>query len=207
MAADVITRDIFERMFPRQGQHFDVLRAGRAEFEVNTAERAAAFLATLHHESAGLKRTEESFAYGAQRLMVVWPFRFRTLEHAQKWAAMGPQALANYVYANRMGNGSPITGDGWSYRGRGWMQITGKNNYAEFGEAFALPLLAVPDLAARPEHAARIAARFWATRGCNAKADARDIAGITRAINGGLTGLSERTATWRQFRSLLGLAA
>jgi len=207
MAADVLTRDAFERMFPGQGQHFDVLRAACAEFEIGTAERVAAFLAQLHHESAGLKRTEESFAYSAQRLMVVWPFRFRTLEHAQKWAAMGPQALANYVYANRMGNGSPITGDGWNYRGRGWIQITGKNNYAEFGRAFDAPLLSQPDFAFLPGYASRIAARYWATRGCSAKADAHDIAGITRAINGGLTGLSERTATWRQFRALLGLAA
>jgi len=106
----------------------------------------------------------------------------------------------------RLGNGPEKSGDGFRYRGRGPIQLTGRKNYAEFGAALGLPLETSPDLAAVIAHGARIAARFWQTRGCNDLADAHNIAGITRAINGGLTGFKERKATWLRFRTILGLA-
>lgn len=201
-----LTRALTE-MFPEAAEHYPHLVAAMAEFGIDTPERCAAFLAQLHHESRGLTRLEEGFSYQAARLMEVWPFRFRTIAVAREWASKPREVLASYVYANRMGNGSVTTRDGWNYRGRGFIQLTGKNNYAEFGEALNLPLVESPSLAAFPPHAARIAARFWATRGCNAKADAGDFQAITRAINGGLTDHKSRVATWQRFRAILGIGA
>jgi putative chitinase len=137
--------------------------------------------------------------------MTVFPFRFKTIAKATDYATKGPRAIASLVYANRIGNGAEKSGDGWTYRGRGFIQLTGRKNYAEFGAALGVSLEQIPSLAADPIHAARIAGRFWQTRGCNDMADVLNQVGITRAINGGLTGLKERVATWNRFRALLGL--
>jgi len=181
------------------------LHAACAEFSINTAERSIAFLSQIHHESSGLSRLSESFAYTPQRLMAVWPFRFRSLSAAQEYESKGPRAIANYVYSDRMGNGPERSGDGWKYRGQGFLQLTGLANFAEFGEALGLPLVKSPELAQRSTEGARIAARYWSTRGCNELADALNVTAITRAINGGLTGLKDRRATWLLFRSIVGL--
>lgn len=200
-----LTLNQFAAMFPKAAAaYFAIpLNAACEEFEITTPDRQAAFFAQLDHESVGLTRLEESFAYSSSRLRVVWPFRFRTTVKAQTYANRGPRAIASYVYADRMGNGAEKTEDGWTYRGRGFIQLTGWNNYSEFGKALGLDLVNSPDQAAEPAVAARIAARYWKTRGCNELADAGNFVAITRAINGGLTGLKERTATWKRFQTIL----
>jgi len=203
-----LTPGQFEQMFPGAGEHYPhFLAAGGAcdAFGITNLERQAAFFAEVGYESNGLLRLDESFAYTPARLMTVFPFRFTTMEKATDYVARGPKAIANLVYAMRLGNGPEKSGDGWRFRGRGFVQLTGRNNYAEFAGALSLPLVMNPDLAAEPANAARIAARFWKTRGCNEMADLRNMVGITQAINGGLTGLKERMATWRRLRSILGL--
>lgn len=203
-----VTPSQFEAMFPKAGDyHALFLTQGSAcdEFSITTTERQAAFFAQLSHESVGLTRLEESFAYYPARLMSVFPFRFQTRAKANDYVSRGPQAIASLVYANRLGNGPEKSGDGWTYRGRGFIQLTGRKNYAEFGTALGLPLEQTPNLAKLPAHAARIAARFWQTRGCNEMADILNLVGITRAINGGLIGLKDRIETWNRFRSILGL--
>jgi putative chitinase len=199
-------------MFPKASEHYPrFLDPGAAcdEFDINTPERLAAFFAQLSHESSGLTRLEESFAYTPARLRTLWPTLFDNRASLAPYfnsdGSPQPAAIANRVYAMRMGNGPEKSGDGFRYRGRGFIQLTGKNNYSEFGTALGIPLVADPDQAANPSVAARIAGRFWKTRDCNARADLPNIAGVTRAINGGLTGLKERTATWQAFRALLGL--
>jgi putative chitinase len=204
----------FAQMFPKTVEYFPYFLAPGAaceEFEINTPERLAAFFAQLSHESAGLTRLEESFAYTPARLETIWPARFdfdtsvATARYFRPDGTAKQEAIANTAYAMRLGNGPEKSGDGFRYRGRGPIQLTGRKNYAEFGEGLHLPLETSPDLAALIANGARIAGRFWITRGCNALADALDVRGVTRAINGGLTGFKERKSTWLYFRTLLGL--
>lgn len=152
--------------------------------------RRAAFLATIAHESNGGRALEEALGYSAHRIVAVWPRRFRTLEAAEPFARR-PEALANEVYAGRIGNGPPESGDGWRFRGRGLIGLTGRSNYGAAADALGLPLVTRPDLAADAAVAARVAAWWWTAHGCNELADAGDVPAWRRRVNGGLTGLDD----------------
>lgn len=149
-----------------------------------TRTRMAAFVAQIAHESAQFTRLQENLNYSAERLTVVWPKRFPTLTSAQPYAR-NPEKLANKVYADRMGNGDEASGDGWRYRGRGPIQLTGKNNYLAAG-------ITAPDTLLIPAGGLNAAAWFWKSHGLNEYADLWDIPSITKSINGGLLGLAER---------------
>jgi putative chitinase len=174
-------------------------------YGVNTRARWAAFIAQIAHESAQFTRLVEGLSYSVRGLMTTWPQRFPTERVAQPFAR-NPERLANYVYANRLGNGPPESGDGWRYRGRGLIQITGKANYAEAGVALKLPLVAQPAMLERPTDAVRAAAWYWQTHHLNELADANSqdaFEAITQRINGGFTGLAERIALWRKAQGAL----
>lgn len=147
------------------------------------------FLAQLGHESNGLTIKEENLSYSAERLMKVWPSRFPTLDVARKYER-SPEKLANFVYGGRMGNVNP--GDGYRYRGRGYIQLTGRDAYREVGRIAGLDLENNPDLASEAAHAVRIACGFWTWKKLNPACDAGDFAGLTRRINGGINGLTDR---------------
>lgn len=161
-----------------------------AKYEISTVRRQAHFLAQLLHESACLRAWEESLYYrDATRLVSVWPKRFPTPAAAAPYVR-NPEALANYVYGGRMGNTAP--GDGWKYRGRGLIQLTGRYNYEKYALLTGIPLAAQPELAASAAHALEIAACFWTQNRLNELADTDLIVKITRAINGGEHGLQSR---------------
>lgn len=169
-------------------------------FEINTPARLASFLAQTGHESGQFNRLEEGLIYQAARLCKVWPKRFPT-EAAALAYANNKQKLANFVYANRLGNGNEASGDGYRYRGRGIIQITGRSNYAAAAQALGLKLVENPDLLLDKANAAMSAAWFWHSRGLNALADdgtddndLEDFREITKRINGGTVGLQERLA-------------
>jgi putative chitinase len=182
-------------------------------FEISTPDRAAAFLAQLAHESAETTRLTEGLSYStADRLCKVWPKRFPTPESAQPYVR-NPQGLANFVYANRGGNGDAASGDGYRYRGRGLFQLTFRDNYRMAGDALSLPLVANPDLVATPDVAALTAAHYWQQRGLNALADhqpgdddVKDFEQISIRINGGRVGLPDRKKYWAQAQAALGIA-
>jgi putative chitinase len=157
----------------------------------NTALRLSHFMAQVLHESGALTICSENLNYRADRLMAVWPKRFPTLDVAQSYEH-NPQKLANYVYGGRMGNTDPD--DGWKYIGRGLIQITGRESYRKFGKLLGVDLEANPELAVSADWALKIAAEEWKAGNCNAKADADDIVGLTKIINGGIIGLPERKA-------------
>lgn len=177
------------------------IRAACRKFDIDTPERLAAFLAQVGHESGSLARVVENLNYSADGLLRTWPTRF---DRATATAlARKPEAIANRVYANRMGNGSPETGDGWRYRGRGLIQLTGRANYAgmsetlsEAGVAGAPDFELQPELLESPMWAAMSAAGFWHDHDLNALADRRDFARITRRINGGTHGAADRGARY-----------
>lgn len=160
-------------------------------YQINTPMRIAMFLAQIAHESAGLTRLVENLNYSAEGLMRTWPTRFPTLDVAQQYARE-PEKIANRVYANRMGNGDEASGDGWKYRGRGLIQITGKSNYKEFADAIGEDYVADPDLLRQPVNAALSAGWFWAERSINRVADTGSVEAVTKIINGGTHGLADR---------------
>jgi putative chitinase len=176
-------------------------------FEIDSPERTAAFLAQIACESAECRRLTEKLNYTAKRLMAVWPKRFTTLEKAAAYEFQ-EEKLANYVYAKRLGNGDEASGDGWRYRGRGLLQITGRANYRASGLVLGLPLELNPELLEQPDTAALSAAQFWQSHRLNELADDRndddddeDFVTISIIINGGRTGLEERRRYWARARA------
>ena len=161
-----------------------------------TPRRLAAWLATIAHESARLSRTVENLNYSAQGLARTWPARYADMAGLPtpqaKRIARKPEQIANLTYANRLGNGSAESGDGWRYRGRGLIQITGRSNYAASGMALGLYLMDSPETLEQPYYAALSAAEWWHRRGCNQLADTGDMSAVTRRVNGGLNGLDDR---------------
>lgn len=173
----------------RAAFYAEPLAAAMDRWSINTPLRQAAFLGQLAHESALFSRVEEDLHYSAKRLTQVFPSRFPDLSAAASFAH-NPVALANRVYGGRMGNTAP--GDGYKYRGRGLIQLTGYDNYKAYGEASCTAVLAYPDLVTEPRYSADSAGWFWHSRDLNRIADSEDGALLTRRINGGLTGLSDR---------------
>jgi putative chitinase len=171
------------------------------KFEINTPERIAGFLAQVGHESGGLRFTVENLNYRADALTRVWPSRFPP--GVAESYAMQPERIANRAYADRMGNGNEASGEGWAYRGRGLIQLTGKDAYAAFSLAADNEALLKPDLVAETELAALSAGWFWSGNGLNALADAKDIVGMTVRVNGGANGLDDRQMRYSRLISVL----
>lgn len=169
----------------------DVFAAVVQEGTFSSNRELADFLAQVLHESGMLTRLEEGLSYSADRLMAVWPRRFPNSTTAQRYAR-NPQALANFVYAGRMGNGNEASGDGYKYRGRGLLQITGKDNYRAVGGLVGADFLEQPDLLAQPETALRASIAWWKAN--VPRTAVGDVAKITRIVNGGTNGLDERIA-------------
>lgn len=162
-------------------------------FEINTPVREAAFVAQCAHESASFTHLEESLFYRTpERIRAMWPSRVTSMQAAAQLCGH-PQQLANLVYANRNGNGDESSGDGWRYRGRGLIQLTGRANYLAAESAIGEPYKTFPDMVALAQHACMTAAWYFVAAGCLPLADVSDIVGITRKINGiGMAGLDDR---------------
>lgn len=188
--------------FDRAADWHDSMTRAMQEWGITTPQRKAAFLAQVGHESAGLALLEENLNYTAQRLMTVWPRRFPSLEHARHYEH-SPEALANLVYANRLGNGTIASGDGWRFHGRGPIQLTGRANYVACGSALGIDLTARPEALLRPEQGSRSAGWFFASRGLNELADGGDIDAVSRVVNGGNLGLADRATRYRQALKVL----
>lgn len=190
------------------------LQAACREFGIETPKQIAAFLGQCAHETGGFRLLEENLNYSADTMAAVWPHRFaeqipdpaRPGKTKSKKDAKGknipnkfalalhrqPEAIANVVYSNRMGNGPIESGEGWKFRGRGAKQLTGKDNYTRCGKALAIDLVNSPDLLLEPYQAARSAAWFYSTNNIAAFADKWDLEGMTKKINGGLIGFDDR---------------
>ena len=159
------------------------------KYDIGTPKRQAAFIGQCSVESANFTRLQENLNYSAERLTQVWPSRFPSVSIAQPYAH-NPKALANFVYAGRLGNLQD--GDGWMYIGRGLIQITGRENYANCGSGIGVDIINNPELLLTPRYAALSAGWYWNRKQLNLLADSGDIETMTRRINGGLTELDER---------------
>lgn len=170
------------------------INAACLQFQIDTPLRQAAFLSQIGVESGGLTQLVENLNYSEQALLELWPDHFTAAQAAEfgrtATHAANQEAIADLAYGGRMGNTS--TGDGWLFRGRGCIQLTGRANYRAAGLALNLPLEWMPEQVAQPQAASLTAAWYWAEHGCNAYADNQAIVELTRIINGGLNGLAER---------------
>ena len=176
------------------------------DYEINTPQRIAAFIAQCAHESGGFMVLKENLNYKAATLRKIFPKYFPTDAMAAEYAAKPnkQEAIANLVYANRMGNGGPETGDGYRYCGRGLIQLTGKQNYTWFAASLGITVEEAAEYLQTFEGAAQSACWFWETNNLNALADKSDILTMTKRINGGTLGLEERTNNFNKFTKLLG---
>ncbi|WP_339477817.1 glycoside hydrolase family 19 protein [Pseudomonas sp. RL_5y_Pfl2_69] len=224
----MLTREIMLQVFPKSAAFVDVympfLQAMTRQRQINTPRRMAAFLAQVGHESAGFTVLVENLNYSADGLAATWGSRFAQKNSAGQYLTVmdggrarrlpnsdaqklhrRPEAIANRVYSDRLGNGSEASGDGWRYRGRGLIQVTGKSNYQQcslglFGDE---RLLATPQQLQEWHWAVESAGWYWSSRNVNALADGDDFERVTKAINGGLNGQVHRVALYRQALSLL----
>ena len=196
----------------------DAVAAACQEFGINTPQRIAGFLSQCAHESGGFERLQENLNYSADGMAGIWPRRFAVMgpdnkpvkkdgkNQPNKFALAlhrKPEMIANVVYSGRMGNGPTESGEGWLYRGRGLKQLTGKDNHRACSAGLGVDLVANPDLLLEPVYAARSAAWFWSTNKCDVFADAGDIEGLTKRINGGLIGIEDRKKRYASAMSSL----
>ena len=176
-----------------------------SKFGINTPLRVAHFLAQCGHESGGFRLTQENLNYSAKGLMGIFKKYFPTEAIANAYAR-NPQKIANKVYSNRMGNGSEASGEGYKFRGRGYIQLTGKENYTAFGKSIGVDIPSNPDSVAST-YALASAAWFFSKNGLHKIADegASDIVvtKITKRVNGGTIGLADRIKHFKEYYHLL----
>lgn len=184
----------------------DALNETCERFAIDSPFRIAGFLSNTAHESGGFKFVKENLNYSVASLMRVWPSRFPTVEVAQRYA-MQPEKIANRAYADRMGNGDEASGDGAKFLGRGLIQLTGKNNYVAYSMACDNEALQKPEIVEQPKYAAESAGWFWNVNKLNALADAQDVGGMCRRINGGYNGLDDRQMKYSQIMAYFSQAS
>jgi putative chitinase len=199
------TKEQIAKCAPRNknaAELYEALSQVLPKYDINTPERVAAFMAQCGHESVDFSVLKENLNYSAKGLHGTWPKRFPTLDSAVPYER-NPEKIANKVYSDRMGNGPESSGEGWKYRGRGAIQLTGKDNYTRFakdiGKTVDEAVAYVETLAGAIESACW----FWKNNGLNAVADARDMKLATKKINGGDLGLAERTEHFKHYLETL----
>lgn len=161
------------------------------EFEISTDLEIAGFIGQCQHESDNFKSLVENLNYSAEGLMKTWPNRFPTRDIALKYAK-NPEAIANKVYADRLGNASEASRNGYKYRGRGLIQLTGLNAYKLVSNALNTDLVSAPELLEKPLYAALSAGWFWKSNNLNSYCNKKDWINLTKRINGGTIGLEDR---------------
>ncbi len=189
----ILTKEQLKQMVKNQylDHWYEALEQLLDDYEINTPLRVAHFIAQCAHESGNFVFIKENLNYKAASLRKVFGKYFPTDELAAQYANK-PQMIANRVYANRMGNGDEASGDGWRYCGRGLIQLTGKDNYTFFAGSLGISVEEASEYLETFEGAAQSACWYWEQNNLNRFADANDVKGLTRAINGGFIGLEDR---------------
>ena len=173
------------------------------DYDINTPQRIAMFVAQCAHESGNFRVLKENLNYRAESLMKVWPRHFPSLDVAKQYAH-NQEAIANKAYANRMGNGPEESGDGWRYCGRGLIQLTGKIDYQNFAMSIETPVEEIPAYLGTFEGAVQSACWFWEANNLNAPSDNGDVLTVTKKINGGTIGLADRQKHYQHALHVLG---
>jgi putative chitinase len=188
---------------PYAEQWYDALCQILPDYEIDTPQRMAAFLAQTAHESGGYRAIKENLNYRAVTLRKVFPKYFPTDELAAQYAGK-PEMIANKVYGNRMGNGDESSGDGFRYCGRGLIQLTGKDNYTRYAQSLEISVEEASEHLTTFEGCVQSAAWFWENNNLNQWADKGDILTLTKRINGGTIGLEDRIKHYNHAVHVLG---
>jgi putative chitinase len=204
-----LTLDQLRQLIPKNPyvqQWHNALSQLLPDYEINTKQRIAAFIAQCAHESANFTALKENLNYRAATLRKIFPKYFPTDELAQQYASMPnkQEAIANKVYGNRMGNGPESSGDGYRFCGRGLIQLTGRENYSWFAASLGISVEEASEYLETFEGAAQSACWFWETNKLNQWADAGDILMLTKRINGGTIGLEDRIKHYNHALHVLG---
>ena len=203
-----LTKGQLQQLLPKNpylDHWFHALEQLLPDYEINTPKRIAAFLAQCAHESGNFTATKENLNYRPETLVKLFS-KYFDLPTAQKYCALPnkQEAIANKIYANRMGNGDEASGDGYRYCGRGLIQVTGKANYTDFADSLQITPQEASEYMHTFEGAAQSACWFWETRKLNDYADRGDIKGMTKIINGGYIGLEDRISHFEHALHIFG---
>ena len=209
MSECILTKDQLSELLPGNpylDYWYHALEQLLPDYDINTPQRIAAFIAQCSHESGGFRVLKENLNYRAVSLRKIFPKYFPDDTIANHYASLPnkQEAIANRVYGGRMGNGPEASGDGYRYCGRGLIQLTGKQNYEEFAMSIETPVEEIPEYLATFEGAAQSACWFWEKNNLNKWADAGDIKELTRRINGGYIGLEDRIKHYNHALHVLG---
>lgn len=201
-----LTQEQLQQIIPKNqyiGYWHHALAQLLPQYEINTADRIAAFLAQCAHESGGFVFIKENLNYRWQSLRKTFPKYFPTDQLAQQYEKK-PEKIANRVYANRMGNGPEESGDGYKFCGRGLIQVTGRENYSWFAASLQISAEEASEYMETFEGAAQSACWFWESNNLNQWADKQDILTLTKRINGGTIGLEDRKKHYEHCLHILG---
>jgi len=204
-----LTKEQLQQLLPKNkfiDHWYDVLSQLLPDYEIDTPQRIAAFIAQCSHESGGFTTIKENLNYRPESLVKLFG-KYFDLPTAQRYCAMPnkQEAIANRIYANRMGNGDEASGDGYKYCGRGLIQLTGKDNYFWFAASLGITPEETSEYMATFEGAAQSACWFWENKKLNQWADAGDILTLTKRINGGTIGLEDRVNHYEHALHVLGV--
>lgn len=201
------TKEKLAKIFPANKQVdalFEALNTVLPKYEINTVERVAGFLAQCGHESLGFTVLRENLNYRAETLLKVFPKYFKGGLAEAKQFERNPEKIANRVYGGRMGNGPEATGEGYKFRGRGAIQLTGKDNYTSFAKSIGKSLDETVAYVETMPGAIESACWYWNSRNLNATCDAKDIVAMTKKVNGGTIGLEDRKKHFNHALEVLG---
>lgn len=209
MSNFILTREQLAQLLPGNpylDHWYHALEQALPDYDINTPQRVAAFIAQCAHESGGFRALKENLNYKAVTLRKIFPKYFPDDATANYYASLPnkQEAIANRVYGNRMGNGDEASGDGFRYCGRGLIQLTGKNNYQNFADSIETPVEDIPEFLATFEGAVQSACWFWEANNLNQWADNNDILTLTKRINGGTIGLEDRKKHYEHALHVLG---
>lgn len=201
----ILTEDQVKRIIP-QNLNFSewtvLFNLNLPKYSIDTLERVSMFLAQCSHESLQFTKLQENLNYSVQGLLGVFPKYFKTTELATKYARK-PIAIANYVYQNRNGNGNELSGDGWTYRGKGIIGLTFKNNYQAFASYMNKTLDETIVYLETKEGALFSGLYYWKINKLNLLSDSGDVINVTKRINGGVNGLQQRKDEYNRIISIL----
>ena len=209
MSNFILTREQLAQLLPGNpylDHWYHALEQALPDYDINTPQRVAAFIAQCAHESGGFRALKENLNYKAATLRKIFPKYFPDDATANHYASLPnkQEAIANRVYGGRMGNGPEASGDGFRYCGRGLIQLTGKQNYQNFADSIETPVEDIPEFLATFEGAVQSACWFWEANNLNQWADKGDILTLTKRINGGTIGLEDRIKHYEHALHVLG---
>ena len=210
MSEFILTRGQLAQLLPGNpylDHWYHALEQALPDYDINTPQRVAAFIAQCAHESGGFRALKENLNYKAATLRKIFPKYFPDDAIANHYASLPnkQEAIANRVYGGRMGNGPEASGDGFRYCGRGLIQLTGKSNYQNFADSIETPVEDIPEFLATFEGAVQSACWFWESNNLNQWADKGDILTLTKRINGGTIGLEDRIKHYEHALHVLGV--